>query len=261
MGGSEFPDWESYFWPGTKVLRNRFAEHEQDRLNELELMAVRVRSSALAADPIKGGFDLDHLRAIHRHLFQDVYDWAGDLRTSPLFPTVMVKGGPSPASIAAGEYDANDQYPYRYFPAGDSMVEHLTTWFARLNEPTDYVGMGPDEFAAVIAEPWGEINAAHPFREGNTRAQIMFFTQFTAEHGHFFDYERFAKDNWFRVKFNSSRFLVQHSADTTLLTDTLSQVIDRRMTGKPRAAQGVLPAYQPHYIFEPETGSPQKSTE
>jgi hypothetical protein len=62
----------------------------------------------------------------------------------------------------------------------------------------------------------------------------MFFTQFAAEHGHFLDYERFARDELFRAKFNAGRFLVQHSTDTKLLADALSQVIDRRMAGKPR---------------------------
>ncbi len=252
MATSDFPDWESYFYPGATVLRNLFGEHEQDKLNELELMSVRARSFQLAAEPVEGDFDLEHLQAIHRHLFQDVYVWAGELRTSPLFPVSMVKGGPSPESIATGEYDADDQYPYRYFPAGDSMVSHLLMWFERLNEPTDYAAMKPSEFAAAIAEPWGEINAAHPFREGNTRAQIMFFTQFAAAHGHFLDYERFARDDWFRTKFNAGRFLVQHNTDTSLLADALSQVIDRRMTGKPRTPQGTLPAYEPHYISSPE---------
>jgi cell filamentation protein len=262
VAAGDFPDWESYFYPGTTVLRNLFGERDQYKLNELELMAVKSRSFVLAADPIAGGFDLEHLQAIHRHLFQDVYAWAGELRTAPLFPVSMVKGGPSPESIAIGDYDAGDQHPYQYFPAGDGMVSHLLMWFTRLNEPTDYASMRPSEFAAVIAEPWGEINAAHPFREGNTRAQIMFFTQFTATHGHFLDYERFARDDWFRAKFNAGRFLAQYNTDTSLLADALSQVIDRRMTGKPRSSRGILPAYEPHYISDPSgsTGLPPEST-
>jgi cell filamentation protein len=245
---AEFSDWDSYFWPDTQVLRNLFGERGQDALNELELMAVKARYSQLAAESVKGDFDLEHMRRIHWHLFQDVYEWAGELRTAPLFPVSMVKGGPSPESITAGEYDSDDKYPYRYFPAGDGMVSHLHMWLGRLNNPSGYAGMKPGEFAAAIAEPWGEINAAHPFREGNTRTQVMFFTQFAAECGHFLDYERFAKDEWFRAKFNAGRFLVQHSTDTSLLTEALSQVIDRRMTGQPRTRAGILPAYEPHYI-------------
>ena len=108
--------------------------------------------------------------------------------------------------------------------------------------------MWPAEFAGAVAEPWGEINSAHTFREGNTRSQVIFFTQFAAAHGHLLDFERFAKAEWFRAKFNAARFLVQHNTDTTLMVDALSQVIDRRMTGRPRSRTGILPVYEPHYI-------------
>ena len=102
---AEFASWGSYFWPGTTVLRNLFGEHDQAKLTDLELMAVRARGAQLAADPVVGVFDLDHLLGVHRRLFADVYQWAGQLRTAPPFPQTMVKGGPSPASIAAGQID------------------------------------------------------------------------------------------------------------------------------------------------------------
>jgi cell filamentation protein len=213
-------------------------------------MAAKSRMFELAKDPLDGSFDLDHMKRIHEHLFQDVYEWAGKLRTAPPFPTAMIKSGPSPESITAGAYAADDRHPYRYFPAGEGMVSHLRAWFSRLNEPADYAALPPAAFAAAIAEPWGEINAAHPFREGNTRAQVAFFAQFAAAHGHFLDYERFAGDDWFRAKFNAGRFLVQHNTDTSLLAEALAQVIDRRITGEPRGRSGSLPAYEPHYVSD-----------
>jgi cell filamentation protein len=249
----EFPDWESYFYCDTQVLRNLFDERDQDKLNRLEEEAVRARGAEIVAKPVEGSFDLEHLRRIHRWLFRDVYEWAGELRTAPVFPVAMVKGGPSPESIAAGEYDADDQHPYRYFSAGQGMASHLQMWFTRLGGESGYADMKGTEFAAAIAEPWGEINAAHPFREGNTRAQVFFFTQFAVEHGHFLDYERFARDEWFRAKFNAGRFLVQHNTDTSLLAEALEQVIDRRMADKPRTRAGVLPAYEPHYLASPSS--------
>ena len=81
--------------------------------------------------------------------------------------------------------------------------------------------------------------------------QLLLAEHHGAAHGHFLDFERFAKDEWFRAKFNAARFLVQHNTDTTLMVDALSQVIDRRMTGRPRSQNGILPAYEPHYIGVP----------
>jgi hypothetical protein len=60
------------------------------------------------------------------------------------------------------------------------MVSHLRTWFSRLSEPANYAARAPATFAAAIAEPWGEINAAHPFREGNTIEAYMVWTQLEA---------------------------------------------------------------------------------
>lgn len=70
--------WEDYFIPGTTVLRNKFGETDPERLREKEEFAAYVRLAELAAHPIDGGFDCAHMKAIHRSIFQDVYDWAGD---------------------------------------------------------------------------------------------------------------------------------------------------------------------------------------
>jgi fido (protein-threonine AMPylation protein) len=71
-------DVDPYLIPGIKVLRNRLGMSDARRFDRIErrLVADRIAEGA----PI-GTFDLTHLRAIHRHLFQDVYDWAGELRT------------------------------------------------------------------------------------------------------------------------------------------------------------------------------------
>ena len=64
--------------PDFLVLRNRLGITDEAELDFSERELVSQR----AAETIPtGAFDLAHLRAIHRHLFQDVYDWAGELRT------------------------------------------------------------------------------------------------------------------------------------------------------------------------------------
>lgn len=46
---------------------------------ERELSVRRVNQ--LINNPIHGSFDFDHLKAIHKYIFQDVYSWAGEERT------------------------------------------------------------------------------------------------------------------------------------------------------------------------------------
>ena len=43
----------------------------------MEERITAVRLTELAERPIEGRFDYDHMKAIHRYLFQDVYEWAG----------------------------------------------------------------------------------------------------------------------------------------------------------------------------------------
>jgi len=71
-------DDDPYVYPGTTTLRNRLGITDWTVLDRAERRIVAERSS----QGIPGGsFDLFHLRAIHRHLFRPIYDWAGELRT------------------------------------------------------------------------------------------------------------------------------------------------------------------------------------
>jgi cell filamentation protein len=69
---------DPYVYPGTQTLRNRLDITNPKELSRVERSLVTDR---IAQGIPQGPFDLTHLRAIHRHLFQDIYDWAGQLRT------------------------------------------------------------------------------------------------------------------------------------------------------------------------------------
>lgn len=70
-----------YCIPGTAVLKNKAGTTDPDLLDEFEAHFTAIRILELAQNPIEGKFDLAHLCAIHAHLFQDVYDWAGEVRS------------------------------------------------------------------------------------------------------------------------------------------------------------------------------------
>lgn len=82
-GATEDERWEGYLIPGTHILRNLSPRPLQSvaALRAFEDSHVRSRLIELRMEPIEGNYDTEHWRAIHRHLFQDVYAWAGDLRT------------------------------------------------------------------------------------------------------------------------------------------------------------------------------------
>ena len=69
---------DPYSYPGTDVLKNLLDIKNADELQAFELEMTLLRSE----EPLPAGaFDPAHYRAVHRHLFQDVYPWAGEYRT------------------------------------------------------------------------------------------------------------------------------------------------------------------------------------
>ena len=72
---------DPYTYPNSPVLRNIPGIQELPRLEIFEADAVFLRAVELSQRPVRGAFDSAHLKAIHRYLFQDVYEWAGKFRT------------------------------------------------------------------------------------------------------------------------------------------------------------------------------------
>jgi len=122
-------------------------------------LALR-RLLELQQTPIAGNFDTAHLRAIHRYIFQDIYDWAGDLRTV----TIAKPGAP--------------------FPPPEYLKASLDTLFAELAQENRLKNLPAQAWAQRAAYFLGEINAIHPFREGNGRTQREFIRELAVACGH-----------------------------------------------------------------------------
>lgn len=134
-------------YPGTGVLRNLPGLHDAEELEAFEVEAVGFRS---LQPPPPGDFDPAHYRALHRHLFQDVYEWAGEYRTIRI-----AKGG-------------------NWFCYPEYIEHEMKKQFALLATPPFLPGIDVDAFVAAVANFLGELNAIHPFRDGNGRTQLYF---------------------------------------------------------------------------------------
>lgn len=169
-GPEGLPD--PYAWPGSDVLRNKWNITDGDDLAKLELSASRFRIDQLRERPVRGKFDLKHLQAIHRHIFQDVYEWAGELREGAL------------------SREGN------LFAQPDHIVSAAKKVLHDLSVERHLKGLAPDAFAARLAHHFAEINAIHPFREGNGRALQTFLEQLAAEAGYTLDFSKVGRDEW-----------------------------------------------------------------
>jgi cell filamentation protein len=162
-------DADPYLDEAHKVLRNKFGFHTIDRFDEAErvLVAQRVCEGAPT-----GAFDLAHLRAIHRHLFQDIFDWAGELRTVD-----MTKDGDR--FQFATKLDSDIAAIHRDLAAKDFLK-----------------GLSPGDFAREAALLIGDVNYVHPFREGNGRTQMLYLKQLAEAAGHPLDLTRVPAEPW-----------------------------------------------------------------
>lgn len=164
--GSDF-----YCITGTSVLRNLANVTTQTELDAFEADLTAIRLIECAESPVVGDFDLDHLCKLHRHVFQDVYDWAGQLRM------VDISKGDS----RFANFGLIEGY------LGGILGEIKTLRYLKDFEPEDFV----EKLAFYMAE----INAAHPFREGNGRVQRLFCSQLADQAGYFVDFDSTSKDD------------------------------------------------------------------
>jgi cell filamentation protein len=169
-GPEGLPD--PYAWSASEVLRNKWGITNGSDLSVLELSATRFRIDQLRGRPVKGKFDLKHLQAIHRHIFQDVYEWAGELRDGALS-----RGG-------------------NLFAQPDHIVSSAGRAFHALAMERHLKELPPDVFATRLAHHFAEINAIHPFREGNGRALQTFLEQLAGEAGYTLDFSKVERDQW-----------------------------------------------------------------
>ncbi|MDQ2839860.1 MAG: Fic family protein [Acidobacteriota bacterium] len=68
--------------PGTAVPRNKLGITDLSQLNRAEADFSAYRLVELQCSPIRGSFDTAHLQNIHHYIYQDLYDWAGELRVA-----------------------------------------------------------------------------------------------------------------------------------------------------------------------------------
>ncbi len=159
----EEDNWNAYLWPsdegpGATMLRNKYGLHNRAALTQREYDETTDRSLELATGQVQlpQSRDAAHLKAVHRHLFQDVYDWAGEYRT-----VNMEKGGRA-------------FLDYRY------LDEWLEQSFAQMSA-TRWSSLDHEQFADAAAAGFAMINYAHPFREGNGRSSRIFLQQCTSD--------------------------------------------------------------------------------
>lgn len=139
----------SYIDPNTGLLRNLQNITDHDVLLFVESGAVTKRLQDLYENPIEIN-SIENLFEIHRHLFQDLYVWAGKARM-----VEISKNG-------------KQFFPISNFANAFQYINQLIVDFKEIPKDNKIL------LANKLAEILDNINYLHPFREGNGRAQREF---------------------------------------------------------------------------------------
>ena len=158
-------------YEGTTCLINRLNIRDEKMLAAVEADITVAKTMTLVKDPLQGNFDFDHYKAIHRFLFEDLYDWAGQIRT-----VNMSKKGTS-------------------FVKAEEIERIAENCFQRLKTKQFFVGLSFDSFVDEIVDFYCTTNLLHPFREGNGRTQKIFICQLAENAGYHIDFNKMDADD------------------------------------------------------------------
>ena len=187
------PD-DPYADPVTGVLRNKLGLTTAGELEDAEREITHAALVFLKEAPVQPAYDLGHLCAIHRRIFGDIYGWAGQLRT---------------IVIAKGSWFCLPQY----------IESSAAETFGALHGEDLLRGLSRNAFTERLTYYLGEVNAIHPFREGNGRAQRAFFGQLASEAGFILDWQHLDADR------NVAASAAIMGADPTLMRKMLDELV------------------------------------
>lgn len=160
---------DPYVYPGTDVLKNLANIQDKNLLRSFEIEWTTQRlSEGCPAVPMTS----DGYCALHRHIFQDVYPWAGQLRTVELAKENAM------------------------FCRPQFIAPQLAHRFDILASQSNLTKVPAALFAIMAAEHISELNVIHPFREGNGRTNRAFLQALGKQAGHLIYLENISPADW-----------------------------------------------------------------
>jgi len=184
-----------YCYPDSFVLINKLNITDASVLEDAEREITALRTALLLDNHLPGNFDAQHLKAMHKELFGDLYKWAGETRL---------------VNISKGSE----------FCRYEHIDEQLDTLFDKL-KAENYLQDSSTltSLAKRLAHYLGEINAIHPFREGNGRVQRMFVEHLAYAVGYDLNYAKIASSDMLEASvrsFNRDYALLENLIENAL---------------------------------------------
>ncbi len=162
------------------VFNNKLGFSNADQLKKFEYESASVRADEILNGKKAfgaSGYGLERLSAIHKHIFQDVYEWAGKARTVP----------------SAKRMDNNIM---SRFAEPESIAQNWHNLEKKTGEFVNTKGLSFEQKHKVLAEIFIEANHIHAFPEGNGRSLQVFMKDLAKEQGVVLDYTKVDSREW-----------------------------------------------------------------
>lgn len=163
-----------YLYEDVPVLKNKFGIKDEKTLDLVEAEQSRA-SMMLLYEHGFHDFSNRGVKKIHRTLFEDVYEWAGNYRVINIIKREPVLAGQSV-----------------WYSNAEDIPHDLKCAWEEINQ-VEWASLTKENFAKEIAHKFPKIWRVHPFREGNTRTVVMLMTFFVEHYGYYFDQELLAQ--------------------------------------------------------------------
>lgn len=163
-----------YLYENSSVLRNLLGITNEKELDLAEAELSRANMMLLYENGFSD-FTSNGICFIHKNLFGDVYDWAGEFRKINITKKERILAGQSV-----------------WYSNNTDIESDLDKAWKKINK-IDWENISKPDFVKNIAKTFPLLWQVHPFREGNTRTIIMLLTFFVEHYGYYFDQELIAE--------------------------------------------------------------------
>ena len=197
--GSDFnaSDDEMSRYPGTRCLVNYFCIKDRPLLRKIDKRISTYRTAELLATPLDMPFTFDYLKALHAHLFGDLYPSAGIVRKS-----------------ITGKHTE--------YCRADYLEPQAAKLFTALRKDNYLKGHDEDDiedFINAMAYYMGEMEALHPFLDGNGRVTRLFFSELALDAGFAIGWSSADPDNFLEAN------VAALDGDYQALVDVLEEIV------------------------------------
>jgi len=198
------------------TIKNKVGATRHDELERVEadFVALRQLEVSLGFGP-KGNFDALQLKALHRHLFQDVYEGAGHTRDERIILSDGTVATEPIMKKAGGQ-------PFLIGPAIPAALEEIA---AKLREGDYLRNLPRKQFAKRAADLMAELNAAHPFREGNGRTQRTFLREIAKQASQNLDFSVISKERMIQASIAANE-----QSDVSMMRRMFDEISDPART-------------------------------